>query len=46
MRPSRPDNLVRWMMTPHGVDPLTAMPNLGVGERDARDIAAHLYTLR
>jgi putative membrane protein len=41
-----PDNLVRWIMTPQGVDSLTAMPNLGVGERDARDIAAYLYTLR
>jgi len=28
------------------VDPRTAMPNLYVTERDARDIAAYLATLR
>jgi cytochrome c1 len=41
-----PDNLVRWIRDPQGVDSLTAMPNLGVTERDARDMAAYLYTLR
>jgi hypothetical protein len=28
------------------VDPLTAMPDLGVSEADARDIASYLYTRR
>jgi cytochrome c len=41
-----PDNMIRWIQNPQGVDPLTAMPNLGVTEEDARDIAAYLYTLR
>ena len=41
-----PGNMVRWIRDPHGVDPLTAMPNLGVSEEDARDIAAYLYTLK
>jgi cytochrome c2 len=41
-----PDNLVRWVQDPPGVDPLTAMPKLGVTERDARDIACYLYTLK
>jgi cytochrome c len=41
-----PDNLVRWIRDPQGVEPGTAMPNLGVTEADARDIAAYLYTLR
>ena len=41
-----PTNLVRWIENPPGVDSLTAMPNLGVTERDARDIAAYLATLR
>ncbi len=41
-----PDNMIRWIQNPPGVDPLTAMPNLGVTEEDARDIAAYLYTLK
>ncbi|HET7464869.1 MAG TPA: c-type cytochrome [Longimicrobium sp.] len=41
-----PANMVRWIENPPGVDSLTAMPNLGVTERDARDIAAYLYSLR
>jgi cytochrome c len=44
--PNTPDNLVRWIEHPHQVDPKTAMPELGVGEQDARHIAAYLYTLR
>jgi cytochrome c2 len=39
------DNLVRWIEDPPAIDPETAMPALGVGERDARDIAAYLYQL-
>ena len=41
-----PLNLQRWIRDPQGVDPRTAMPNLGVGASEARDIAAYLYTLR
>lgn len=41
-----PDNMVRWIRDPRGVDPQTAMPNLGVSEQDARDIAGYLYTLK
>ena len=44
--PNQPANMVRWIRNPQGVDSLTAMPNLGVSERDARDIAGYLYTLR
>ena len=43
--PNQPENLVRWIMDPPAVDPRTAMPDLGVSERHARDIAAFLYTL-
>jgi putative membrane protein len=39
-----PHNLTRWIQHPQEVDPLTAMPDLGVSESDARDIAAYLYT--
>ena len=41
-----PANLVRWIREPQAVIPGNAMPNMGVSEADARDIAAYLYTLR
>lgn len=44
--PNSPDNLVRWIREPQKVSPRTAMPDLGVTERDARDMAAYLSTLR
>jgi len=44
--PNTPDNMVRWIQHPRDVDPLTAMPNLGVNDADARDIASYLYTLK
>jgi putative membrane protein len=40
-----PEHLVRWIVNPRGVDPLTAMPITGVSEREARDIATYLYTV-
>ena len=40
-----PDNMVRWLRDPQAIDPQSAMPNLQVKEKDARDIAAYLYTL-
>ena len=43
--PNEPDNLVAWIMDPPSLDEDTAMPDLGVAEADARDIAAYLYTL-
>lgn len=41
-----PENMIRWIRDPRGVDPQTAMPNLGLTEQDARDIAGYLYTLK
>jgi len=41
-----PPNLVRWIREPQAVIPGNAMPDMGVSEADARDIAAYLYTLR
>lgn len=41
-----PDNLARWLREPQRIDPLTAMPDLGVTDAHARDIAAYLGTLR
>ena len=40
-----PDNLVQWLRHPKAVKPLTAMPDLGVTEAHARDMAAYLATL-
>ena len=39
-----PDNMQRWIRDPQQVSPGTAMPDLNVGEGDARDITAFLYT--
>jgi cytochrome c len=36
-------NLVRWIQHPRAVNPGTAMPDLGLDEPTARDIAAFLY---
>jgi cytochrome c len=43
--PNTPDDLVRWISDPQGVEPGTAMPDLGVPPVVARDIAAYLYKL-
>jgi cytochrome c len=41
-----PGNMIRWIQKPQEVDPNNAMPNMGVTDQDAKDIAAYLYTLR
>jgi cytochrome c2 len=40
--PNTPENMIRWIMRPQEVNPLTAMPDMGVSEAHARDIAAYL----
>lgn len=44
--PQEPALLARWIQDAPSLSPQTAMPNLGVSEQDARDIAAFLYQLR
>lgn len=44
--PNTQENLVRWVEHPRQVEPKTAMPDLGLTEDQAYDIAAYLYTLR
>ena len=44
--PNTPANLIRWVQHPHAIDPHTAMPELGMTDADARDVAAYLETLR
>jgi len=41
--PNTQQNMVRWLMHPRSLSPGTAMPELGVTEQDARDMAAYLY---
>ena len=36
-------NLIKWIQNPQLIDPGTAMPNLGVSQGEADDIAAYLY---
>jgi cytochrome c2 len=43
--PNVPDSLIRWIRFPQSVEPGTGMPNMGVSDAQARDIAAYLYTL-
>lgn len=45
MLPNSPDNLIYWIQNPQAVVPGNAMPDLGVNDSDARDIAAYLYSL-
>jgi cytochrome c oxidase assembly factor CtaG/cytochrome c2 len=41
-----PANLIRWIHHPQEIDSLTAMPDVGLTEPAARDIASYLYTLK
>ena len=41
---NKPGNMEKWIRDPQRVSPGTAMPDLNVGEADARDITAFLYT--
>lgn len=45
MLPNTPEEMVRWLRDPPRIDPRTAMPNMGISEAEAKDIAAYLYTL-
>jgi cytochrome c2 len=41
-----PDNLARWIEHPQQIAPGNAMPEMGIGQAQAQDIAAYLLTLR
>jgi cytochrome c2 len=43
--PNTPDTMVKWIRFPDRARPGTLMPNLGVSEPDARELARFLYTL-
>lgn len=40
-----PDNMMRWIMHPQATVPGNAMPEMGIGNAEARDIASYLSTL-
>jgi cytochrome c len=46
MLENRPENLIHWLEHPQSVVPGNAMPEMGISQAQARDIAAYLYTLR
>lgn len=46
MLENQPDNLIHWLEHPQSVVPGNAMPEMGISQAQARDIAAYLYTLR
>lgn len=39
-----PENLIRWIVNPREFDKKTAMPVTGISKREARDVAAFLYS--
>ncbi len=43
--PNRPSTLIDWIRAAPELIPSTAMPQLPVSRREARNIAAYLYTL-
>ena len=43
---NEPIDLQEWLRDPPRMKPGTAMPNLGVTDRDARDMTAYLRTLK
>lgn len=42
--PNTAPNLIHWIESPQQVDPGNVMPDLGVSDQNARDIAAYLYS--
>ncbi|HEY5411903.1 MAG TPA: c-type cytochrome [Caulobacteraceae bacterium] len=44
--PNTPGGLITWLRTPQAVVPGNAMPDMGLSEQQARDVAAYLDTLQ
>lgn len=41
--PNSRENMVSWIVDPRAFSPKTAMPVTGIGEAEAREVAAYLY---
>jgi cytochrome c2 len=39
-----PEHMIDWIVDPRAIDPKTAMPATGISRREARDVAAYLYS--
>jgi cytochrome c len=46
MLQNTPDNLVHWVRHPRQVNEKTVMPELGLTQQEAVDVAAYLYSLK
>ncbi len=44
--PNEPIDMEEWLQHPQAMKPGTAMPDLGVTQRDASDLASYLATLK
>lgn len=44
--PNTDENVIRWIRNPKSINPRTGMPNMGLSEIEARDVAAYLRTLK
>lgn len=44
--PNTPAAMARWLLDPPAISPRTAMPALGIGADEARDIAAYLARIK
>lgn len=44
--PNTPENVMRWIESPHSILPMTKMPELGISHAEARDITTYLWSLR
>jgi cytochrome c2 len=44
--PNTPENLRLWIQHPQQVSPGNGMPDLGLTDKQAKDISAYLYTLK
>jgi cytochrome c1 len=44
--PNVPENLAHWVQAPTSMKPKTSMPDLGLSDQQARDVAAYLETLQ
>jgi cytochrome c2 len=44
--PNTPENVMRWIQSPHSIVPGTKMPEMGIPSAAARDITTYLWSLR
>jgi cytochrome c1 len=45
-QPNDPAHMIAWVRRPQAVEQGVGMPNSGLSDQEARDVAVYLYTLR